>query len=292
MYKTERRKLIIPYLLPALILYTLFFTVPVLQSPYYSLTEWTGISEPAFVGLENYAKLIEDERWWMAVRNTVLYALMHGVIGLSLGLLFAVAIKNLRRSVRPIKFVVFMPSILPIAVIALLWLFIYNPQFGLLNGMLRMVGLGDWTKAWLGDNATVLPAITLAAIWAGLGGTMILFLAGLQKIPKEFYEAATIDGAGDWALFRHITWPLLWEITRIMIILSLIGGLQAFGLFYVISGGFLRDASQVTGTYLYMVAFKENRMGYATAIGVVLFAIIMVLTVVTNRVLRRETVEY
>src|SRR5919197_677139 len=170
MYKSERRKLIIPYLLPALILYSLFFTVPVLQSPYYSLTEWTGISEPSFVGLENYAKLIEDERWWMAVRNTVLYALMHGVVGLSLGLLFAVAIKNLRRSVRPIKFVVFMPSILPTAVIALLWLFIYNPQFGLLNGLLRMVGLGDWTKAWLGDNATVLPAITPAAIWAGLGG--------------------------------------------------------------------------------------------------------------------------
>ena len=292
MYKREPQKLIIPYLLPAVLLYSIFVALPVLQSPYFSLTDYTGISVPNFVGFDNYRKLVEDSRWWTAVRNTLAYTVMHGVLGLGLGLLFAVAVAALRRAARPIKFIIFAPSILPTAVIALLWLFIYNPQFGLLNGLLRGVGLGAWAKPWLGDNATVLPAITIAAVWAGIGGTMILFLAGLQKIPRDFHEAARIDGANEWQVFANVTWPLLWEITRILIILEVIGGLQAFGLFFVISGGFLREAAQVTGTFLYMVAFTETRMGYATAVGVVLFAIIMVLTIITNTVLKRDTVEY
>jgi ABC-type sugar transport system permease subunit len=291
-YHRERLRLIIPYLLPALILHTLFFTVPVVQSPYFSLTDWNGMTAPSFIGLENYAALAGDSRWWIAVKNTIWYALVSGVVGLALGLLFAVAAKNMRRWVRTIKFIIFLPSILPTAAIALLWLFIYNPQFGLLNGMLRMVGLGLLAHPWMGDNATVLPAITIASVWAGVGSTMILFLAGLNKIPTEYYEAARIDGANEWQLFRHVTWPLLWDITHILIILAIIGGLQAFGLFFFISGGNLREASQVTGTYLFQAAFRESRYGYATTIGVVLFVVIMALTVASNRLLRRDTIEY
>src|SRR5207302_3269959 len=113
-----------------------------------------------------------------------------------------------------------------VAIVAMLWLFIYNPVFGLLNGMLRMVGLDSLALPWLGMTSTTIPAITVASVWAGVGSTMILFLAGLQKIPKDFYDAAQIDGGNDWQLFRHITWPLLWEVTRILILLAMIGGLQ------------------------------------------------------------------
>jgi ABC-type sugar transport system permease subunit len=291
-HRREKWRLVLPYLLPALVLHTLFFTVPVLQSPYFSLTDWNGMTPATYIGIENYRTLIGDTRWWIAVRNTLWYAVVSGVLGLALGLLFAVAAKGMRRGVRLTKFIIFVPSILPTATIALLWLFIYNPQFGLLNGMLRMVGLGILAKPWMGDNATVLPAITIASVWAGVGGTMILFLAGLNKIPSEYYEAGEIDGANPWQLFWNVTWPLLWEITHILIILAIIGGLQAFGLFFFISGGNLREASQVTGTYLFQAAFRESRYGYATTIGVVLFVAIMGVTVLSNRLLRRDAVEY
>lgn len=292
MLRKERRKLIIPFLLPALLLYTVLFTLPVIQSPYYSLTKWDGISPPTFIGLTNFADLLTDPSWWQAVRNTIYYAILSGVLGLGLALLFAVTVQTRRRGGGVFRFIIFAPSVLSSTVVALLWLFIYHPTFGLLNGMLRLVGLGRLATAWLGIDTTALPAITIAAVWAGVGGTMILFLAGLRKISPEFYEAAKIDGAGDWQLFRHITWPLLWEVTRILIMLAMIGGLQAFGLFYVIVGGFTRPATDVTGTFIYRVAFTEQRQGYATAVGVVLFVIIMLLTVVTNKFLSRETVEY
>jgi ABC-type sugar transport system permease subunit len=293
MYKKERARLIVPFLLPAVIIYTIFFTYPAVQSPYFSLTKWSGIGPTEFVGQANYQQLLTDGTWWNAVKNTLYYATLGGVLGLALGLLFAVTIRSLSlRLGRYAKAIIFAPSTLSVALVAMLWLFIYNPVFGLLNGMLRMVGLEALALPWLGMTSTTIPAITVASVWAGVGSTTILFLAGLQKIPKEFYDAAQIDGANDWQLFRHVTWPLLWEVTRILIILALIGGLQAFGLFYVIAGGFTRPDTDVTGTFLYRAAFNELRFGYATAMGVVLFAIIMVLTIISNRLLTRESVEY
>jgi ABC-type sugar transport system permease subunit len=293
MYKKERARLIVPFLLPAVILYTIFFAYPALQSPYFSLTTWSGLGDPEFIGLANYQKLVTDATWWNAAKNTLYYALLGGVLGLALGLLFAVTVRSLSQRVgRITKSIIFAPSTLSVAIIAMLWLFIYNPVFGLLNGMLRMIGLDSWALPWLGMTSTTIPAITVASVWAGVGSTMILFLAGLQKIPKDFYDAAAIDGANEWQLFRYITWALLWEVTRILIILAIIGGLQAFGLFYVIAGGFTRPDTDVTATFLYRAAFNEQRFGYATAMGVVLFLIIMVLTVISNRLLTRESIEY
>lgn len=292
MLERERRKLIV-YLLPALAVYTLFFTYPALQAPYVALTKWDGITPPEYVGLSNFSDLVSNPSWWNAVKNTGFYAVLHLVLGLALGLLFAVAVRSLPRWRKSVQFVIFAPTVLSSAVVALLWLFIYNPVFGLLNGVLRGIGLDSLAIAWLGNDTTALPAITVASVWAGVGGTMILFMAGLQKIPQDFYDAAAIDGANDWQLFVNITWPLLWEITRILIILAIIGGLQAFGLFYVIAGGFTRPGTDVTGTFIYRTAFVENRYGYATAVGVVLFLIILALTYVSNNLLsRRESVEY
>jgi ABC-type sugar transport system permease subunit len=293
MYQRERRRLILPFLLPALLVYTVFFTLPALQAPYYSLTDWSGLGTPIFVGLRNYQRLLVDGVWWNAVRNTLQYALLGGVLGLGLGLLFAVTVRALTpRLGRLTKAIIFAPSTLSVAIVALLWLFIYNPVFGLLNGTLRALGLGAWERPWLGEAATIIPAITVASVWAGVGQTMILFLAGLSKIPRDFYDAAQLDGADGWAAFRHITWPLLWEVTRILIVLAIIGGLQAFGLFYVIAGGFTRPDTDVTATYLYRAAFNEQRLGYATAIGMVLFVLILGLTLISARLLRRESYEY
>lgn len=292
MIQRERRKLIV-YLIPAIALYTLFFTYNVIQAPYISLTKWDGITPPEYIGLKNYVDLLTDDGWWNAVRNTFYYMLLNLVFGLSLALLFAVTAMRLARLRKTIQFVIFAPSVLSSAVVALLWLFIYNPVFGLINGILRGVGFGSLAIAWLGLDATAIPAITIAAIWAGVGGWMILFAAGLQKIPQEFYDAAAIDGAGDWQLFRAITWPLLWDITKILIILAIIGGLQAFGLFYVIAGGFTRPGTDVTGTFIYRTVFTESRQGYGTAAGFVLFLIILTLTYLSNRFLTGgEGVEY
>ena len=292
MIQRELRKLILPLLVPALLLHTVFFVLPVLNAFYYSLTSWSGISpEKEFIGLANFVRAFSDHTFLMALENVVLFGVLGFLLIFPLSLLFAVILSRKPPFERFLKFIIFAPTLLSVVVTAVLWGSIYNPVIGLLNETLRGVGLEDFTRPWLGGRHNALPAITIAMIWQGLGTYVILFLAGLQKIPLSFYEAAELDGANAWQQFRHVTLPLLWDVVQILVILWIIGAFQAFALIFVITRGY-PNVIEVLGTYIYWAGFQGQSIGYASAMGVVMFLLVLIFSLVVNRLMRRETIEY
>lgn len=292
MIQRHLRKLIAPLLLPALALHVVFFVVPVVRAFYYSLTSWTGITpEMEFVGLSNFARAFQDRTFLTGMENVIFLSGFGFLLVFPLSLLFAVILDRQPPGERFLRFVIFAPTLLSVVVTAVLWGSIFNPVIGLLNETLRSVGLADWAQPWLGRRITALPAVTVAMIWQGLGTYVILFLAGLQKIPTSFYEAADIDGASPWQRFRHVTLPLLWDVVQILVVLWVINSVQAFALIFVMTRGY-PNVTEVLGTYIYWAGFQGQSVGYATAMGVVMFLLVLVLSLLVNRLMRREALEY
>jgi N-acetylglucosamine transport system permease protein len=193
------------------------------------------------------------------------------------------------------RVVFFFPQIISAVIVGMLWTYVYNPQVGLLNGVLRNVGLDGLTRAWLGDPATILWAIVAVAVWSSVGFYMVIFIAGMQSIPTSFYEAATLDGASRWRSFRDVTLPLLWETIRTALIYIAIFALDFFVLVQVMTGGGATGTArraEVAALYMYNTAFDKNRWGLASAIGVVLLGLTLLLAVVVMRLTRRETYEF
>lgn len=292
-FEQELKRLFIPLILPALILYVTFFVVPALQGIPFTFTDYTPYNRVTnFVGLDNYRRLPDDAILREAFGNTLKFAVL-GFVQLPLQLFFAVVLTLRVPLKRPLTAIIFLPAIMSVVVTSLIWFFIYNPVFGLLNEALRFLGLEGWTHAWLGERATVIPAVAAMGIWQSIGGGMILFLAGLKKIPRDLYDAARIDGAGTWGCFRYITWPLLWEITRLLLILYVIGSLQTFGGPFVMTRGGPGNQSLTLTLYLYNRAFDYGyQYYYAATIGVLIFVMVMAATVLMYRFTGRETVEY
>ena len=292
MIQQQLRKLILPLLVPALLLHTVFFALPVLNAFYYSMTSWSGISlEKDFNGLANFVRAFNDPTFIIGMENVFLFGGLGFLLIFPLSLLFSVMLSRKPPFERFLKFVIFAPTLLSVVVTAVLWGSIYNPVIGLLNETLRGIGLEELTRPWLGSRHNALPAITVAMIWQGLGTYVILFLAGLQKIPASFYESAELDGANAWQQFRHVTLPLLWDVVQILVILWLIRAFQAFALIFVITRGY-PNVIEVMGTYIYWAGFQGQSIGYASAMGVVMFLLILVFTLLLNRLMKRETIEY
>ena len=292
MIQRELRKLILPLLGPALLLHIIFFVVPALNAFYYSATSWSGITpEKEFVGLANFVRAFNDHTFVMSLENVAYLSVLGFVLIFPLSLLFAVVLSRKPPFERLLKFIIFAPTLLSVVVTAVLWGSIYNPVIGLLNETLRGLGLETWTQPWLGRRGTALPAIAVAMIWQGLGTYVILFLAGLQKIPLSFYESAELDGAGAWQQFWYVTLPLLWDVVQILVVLWIIGSVQAFALIFVITRGY-PNVAEVIGTYLYWAGFQGQSIGYASAMGVVMFFLVLTFSLLVNRLMRRETIEY
>jgi len=292
MIQRELRKLILPLLGPALLLHTIFFVVPALNAFYYSTTSWSGITpEKEFVGVDNFVRAFNDHTFVMSMENVGYFSVLGFVLIFPLSLLFAVVLSKKPPFERLLKFIIFAPTLLSVVVTAVLWGSIFNPVIGLLNEALRGLGLETWTQPWLGRRGTALPAITVAMIWQGLGTYVILFLAGLQKIPLSFYESAELDGADAWQQFWHVTLPLLWDVVQILVVLWIIGSVQAFALIFVITRGY-PNVAEVIGTYLYWAGFQGQSIGYASAMGVIMFFLVLTFSLLVNRLMRRETIEY
>ena len=292
MIQRELRKLILPLLGPALLLHAVFFLLPVLNAFYYSTTSWSGLTpEKEFVGLANFARAFNDPTFIMALENVVYFSVLGFVFVFPLSLLFAVVLSRKPPFERLLKFIIFAPTLLSVVVTAVLWGSIYNPVIGLLNETLRGIGLGEFAQPWLGRRGIALPAITVAMIRQGLGLYVILFLAGLQKIPRSFYESAELDGADAWQQFRHVTVPLLWDVVQILVVLWIIGSVQAFALIFVITRGY-PNVTEVIGTYMYWAGFQGQSIGYASAMGVIMFFMVLVASLLIKRLTRREAVVY
>jgi len=272
-------------LLPTIAGLLLFSLGPVVASALLSFTRWDGLSAPVWTGTENYQLLLSDPVFWTALRNTALYTVGSVVPSIALALLLAIAVNQKIRGVVFFRTLFFLPVVSPPVAIAILWGWLYNPQYGLINAVLDRLGLP--LGQWLADPSTALPSIMILSIWNSLGYNMVLFLAGLQGIPQEMYEAATIDGAGAWARFRHVTLPLLSPTTFFVLVLAMIGAFQLFDYVFIMTQGGPMYSTLSIVLYIYQMAFQNFKLGYASSLAYVLFVIIALVTFVQFRLQRR-----
>lgn len=273
--------------LPTILLFSLFRFYPVIYSAILSLTDWDGIApQKHFVGLGNYVKLFTSPEFYNSFAVTCYYTIVAVPLGMCLALVLGLALNRSIYGLSIYRTLYFMPVVTSTIAVSIIWLWLYEPSYGLVNYFLRMFGLP--TPRWLQDPKWAMPALILMSTWKGLGFNMVLFLAGLQGIPNEYYEAARIDGAGAWACFRHITLPLLAPTTFFILVTSIIGSFQVFDQVFIMTSGGPMQATDVVVFNLYRHAFEFFHFGYASAIAYVLFAVILILTLIQWRVMGRS----
>lgn len=276
------------FLLPSLALYLVFVVNPFFQSLYFSLTDWNGASKvKEFVGLANYRELFADELFWQAFRHNIVWVILGTAIPLALGMLLAHLMWSKPRGFTIFRTVYFLPHILLSTVIGIIWAWMYNPIFGIFNKGLDAVGLKEVSRGWLGDPDWALIAVLIAAVWATIGFVFVILLAGLQNVSRDLLEAATIDGANGWQRFRDVTIPEMANVLNVVTALLLIGGFSVFDLVYVMTGGGPNNASQTLATYTYEQAFAQNRVGYGSALSLVMTILALVTSFIFIRLRER-----
>jgi ABC-type sugar transport system permease subunit len=276
------------FVLPAFVLYAIFMIYPFFQSIYLSFTNWNG-ADPVkhWVGLANYRELIHDDHLWKSLRHNLTWVIVGTISPMVIGLLLAILLWRRPRGFTFFRTAYFMPQVLSSVVIAIVWGWIYNPIFGLLNQSLDKLGLGSLSRGWLGDPNVALYAVLVAAIWAETGFVFVVFLAGLQNVSRDLLEAATVDGANAWQRFWDVTLPQLANVITVVGALLLIGGFNVFDIVFVMTGGGPNNATEVIGTYTYTEAFTQNRVGYAATLSLVMTAISLVASFIFIRVRER-----
>jgi multiple sugar transport system permease protein len=283
--RAQRRREMIEaylYLLPTFVGLILFSLGAIVVSVGISFTDWDILQPPHWVGLSNYVRLFSTPLNWQVFGNTLSYTGVIVPVGTALALGLALALNRGLRGIVLLRSLYFLPVISSTVAVALVWGWLYNQQFGLINYLLSVVGITG--PAWLADTRTAMPAVIIMSIWKGLGYNMVIFLAGLQGIPRELYEAAAIDGAGAWAQFRYVTLPLVSPTTFFVVVLSTIAAFQVFDQTYVMTGGGPAYSTTTLALFIYQNAFQWFHMGYAAALSYVLFAAVAVVTLVQFRV--------
>ena len=291
-------RLILPFLFPALLLYGVFVLWPYAQAIYVSFTGWRGVSaNKPWVGIENYERAWNDSRLIEALSRNGQILIVLPLVTITIALTFAALFTQGSNAIRGAGFyrvVFFFPQVISAVIVGMLWSYVYHPNVGLLNGVLGAVGLDGLERAWLGNPTTILWSIVAVMVWSSVGFYMVIYIASMQSIPTSFYEAAVLDGASRWTSFRDITFPLIWETIRTTLIYIGILALDAFVLVQVMTGGGVGSGrrAEVAALYLYNQAFDRSRWGYASAIGVILKYLSLILSVVIMRLTRRDTYEF
>lgn len=287
--------------IPSFLGYCIFTLYPNLLSAYYSLLKWDGIGEKVFVGLQNYKTMFTDPFVWRALKHNGILMLIVPitVILISLILAYLLNYKSYRES-GFYKVLYFFPNILPVTIVSLLWSFIYNGEFGLLNGILAKVGINTGKFWWLGDERTALLALVPPMVWAGVGLYVVIFMNAMKSIPPSLYEYATLEGASHRVKLFKITIPLTTSVIKVSAIFLAMSTLKGFELVLVLTGGGPAGHTDVIGLYMYSLAFgsigvdaTNTRMfGYASAIGMLLFAVLVIVKLIIDKVLPNEQIEY
>ncbi|WP_173426592.1 carbohydrate ABC transporter permease [Paenibacillus ehimensis] len=278
------------FLAPEFVGIVLLYVFPVLFSLYLSFSEWNlvgGISSIKFVGLENFAKLFDDEKVLMALKNNLIYTVLTVPVGMLLALILAVLIHSRVYGKSYFKVAFFIPYISSLVALGAVWSALYHPSKGPINQFLISLGITDPPK-WLADSNYSLLSIIIIAIWAGIGYQIVIYLAGLTNIPEEMYEAASIDGASPWHKFTKITLPLLGPTTSFLFITLLMSSFKVFDLVAFMTGGGPNDSSTVIVFRIYEEGFRNFKMGYASAISWLLFAIVGLATLATWQLQKRK----
>ncbi|MBW7453026.1 sugar ABC transporter permease [Paenibacillus sepulcri] len=251
--------------------------VPFVLSLYYSFTTYDVVAAPDWTGIQNYVQLMKDPIFWTSIYNTLFYTVFSVPLSIVIGVALALLLNLKIRGMAFYRTIFYLPSIVPLVASSILWLWLFDPQFGLINSMLEAIGIRG--PGWLVDPAWSKPALIVMGLW-GIGGAMIIYLAGLQDIPQEMYESAELDGAVWWHKIVYITLPMLTPVIFFNLIMGLIGSFQYFTQAYIVTSGGPNDSTLFYSLYLYNNAFSYFHMGYASAMAWILFLLIMAATLI------------
>lgn len=265
------------FILPNFIGVSVFVVLPVVAGLFISFTKWDLLSPPIWAGISNYIQIPNDPLFWKGLKNSIYYTLLTVPAGIIVSLLLALLVNIPLKGINIFRTIYFIPVVTSITAISLVWKWLYNPEFGILNFILEKLSLPP--QQWLNDVKLAMPCIALMSIWRNMGYNMTIFLAGIKGIPSQLYEAAEIDGASRFQKLWCITLPLLKPTLFFVVVMSIIGSLQVFGEIYVMTDGGPGNATLTYNYFLYQNAFLWFKMGYASALGYILFLIIFTLTI-------------
>jgi len=282
------------FILPGLILYLIFFAIPTVSALFLSFTDWNGISpDYNLVGLKNYTDMItKDPIFAKAFGNNLKYMFFVVIFQTIASLFFAIMlVKNTKLNVF-YRALFFLPTIIASVSVAFIWIFVYEPSIGSLNALLTAIGLESLIQSWLGSKDIAIYSLAFVQVWAHAGQVMIIFIAGLQSIPKSLYEVARIEGATKWQTFRHVTWPLLAPSATIVVAYTTLQSFKAFDLILATTDGGPSYATEILSLFLYHEAFRNFKFGYASASAVIFLLIIISITLLQFRILKANKVNY
>lgn len=287
------KKIIFLLVFPGFFVFAFSVLFPIILSVYYGTTDWSGIGSYNFIGFKNFVQVIQDKIFWHSLRNAAILALVTIVIQHPFCMFFAILLDRMGGKTEKIfRTILFIPCIISIMVTSKMWVSIYDPQYGLLNKVLDFLHLGFLKQQWLGDPQIVLYSVILIIIWQGFGWGMIIYYAGIKGIPGDVYEAARIDGANTFQTFIKITLPLLQPVILVNITLAVISSLKQMETIYLTTNGGPGHVSQFLANYLYIKAFSSYEYGYGNAISVLFVIICLTVTIVLNKVLKKESYEF
>ena len=278
------------FLAPALLIYSVVVVYPMIYSSWLSLFRWDGVAPTkVFVGFDNYVTLLtQNDVFWIALRNNAVWLVAALLLPTSIGLGLAILLNSKFRGSHIFRSIFYFPAVLSLAVVGLIWTWIYHPDLGLLNQALIAGGLKSFTRNWLSDPNIALYPVIIAATWNAVGLPMLLFLAGLQTIPEELHEAAKVEGAGPIRRFLYVTFPLLRETTLVVLAITAISALKAYDIIYAMTNGGPANRTQLLSTWMYFLTYNYNQVGLGTAIAVVLFSLTLIFAIPYIRFMTRK----
>ena len=289
---TRGRLVLVGFVAPALVIYLLMVIIPSLQSVQPSFTNWDGISESYdYVGVQNYEDILSSDRFWNAVKNTLILGLGSALVINVIALIVALMLDKLNHAQGLFRTAVYLPALVSAFIMATIWKYLLNYNFGIVNTMLRDLGLPEWARDWLGDSSIVVWVILFITCFTLGGNTTLIYLANLQSVPQELLEAARIDGAGSWKVFWNVTWPMIAGAVTVNMTLAMIAGWVIFDQVMVLTSGGPGFVSETMAFFIYKVGFGEYRAGFGSAAAVVLFLVVIVSTVGANAYMRKREIQ-
>src|SRR4030066_534757 len=290
-----RKSVISLFLLPAGLFYLAFILIPAILAFYYSVFDWSGFTtDMKFIGLDNYIQLFKDQMFWLSLKNTLIILVPGGLVIFFLTFVLTVLINSGVRGKKFFRAMIFLPNVIATVALTTLWGFIYHPSFGLFNAFFKLLGLEQLSQITWTSADRIFYAALVAIIWINVGFQLVLLMAGVDKIPFEFFEGARIEGASQLQMFTGITVPMIWDVITVGIVLWSISALKSFEFLYAFGGLNTPHSLYTVGIYLYVMGFGKRepiyRLGYATAIGVLLLISVVIIVALIRRLTRREAI--
>lgn len=280
-------KKVIFFILPALALYVLFFIYPFIQTVFYSFTDWDGFTKASLVGIDNFRQILEDEVYRVAVGRIFIWAILSILLKVGAALVIAFVLRKGGKGIAFFRTVVFLPYVISSSAMCLMFTIMYDKEIGLINMLLRAIGLDSLTRYWLADEKTVFFAVILIPIYQAIGYFFVILFAAMKDVPDDLYEAGRLDGTTPFTEFTRITIPYIWPTLVVCIILAINGAFQNFDYIFIMTGGGPGHASEVPATYMYKAIFVNGQYGYGSAAALILFVITLIVTSATRKGLNR-----